>query len=131
MTTAAPPRRQPRAPERSVEAPFAKRRRRVSPKRDARESFVLFAVAYAVYAVIGYRAVVVDRVVPFDSLARLAHAYFVWYNAPPKLAAVGFIWPPVSTLVFLPLAATRRRSGRHYASSPASGRSSPCTVFSQ
>ena len=39
-----------------------------------------------------------------DGLSRLAHAYFVFYGYPPKLAAMGFTWPPMLTLVFLPLA---------------------------
>ena len=34
-------------------------------------------------------------------------AYLVWWNDPPKLAAIGFLFPPLTTLVFLPLAAIK------------------------
>jgi hypothetical protein len=88
----------PRPPDRRA------RSRRLSNRR---ESLLLFALFYAVYAYIGYHTVVKQNVVVLDGLSRLAHAYFVWYNAPPKLAAVGFEWPPLSTLVFLPMAAIK------------------------
>src|SRR5205085_12571814 len=75
--------------------------------RQALESLALFALAAAAYALLGRRVVMQQHVVVFDGLSRLAHAYFVWYNAPPKLAAIGFEWPPLMTLVFLPLAAIK------------------------
>jgi len=68
------------------------------------ESSAIFAIFAAGYFVVGYRVVVDDHLVNFDALSRLAHAYFVWWNNPPKLAAVGFVWPPMQTLVFLPFA---------------------------
>ena len=67
----------------------------------------LFVTAFAAYFALGYRIVVQQHVIPFDAMARLAHAYFVWWNAPPKLAAIGFVWPPLSTIVFLPVAGIR------------------------
>lgn len=76
-------------------------RRRLS---NLRESMLLFAFLYAVYGYIGYHVVVDQHVVVLDGLSRLAHAYFAWHNDPPKLAAIGFEWPPMMTLVFLPLA---------------------------
>ena len=86
---------------------FEKRRlrRRLGPL--GRESLIVFPVAFAVYALLGARLVVSQHLIVFDGLARLSHAYFVWWNAPPKLAAVGFVWPPIATLVFLPLALIR------------------------
>ena len=93
---------------RAVAAPrFEKRRlrRRLSPL--GLESLIVFAVAFVAYALLGARLVVSQHLVVFDGLARLSHAYFVWWNAPPKLAAVGFVWPPIATLVFLPLALIR------------------------
>lgn len=72
-----------------------------------REPLAIFAIAYAVYALVGlYVTIGLDLVVG-DAESRLAHAYFVWWNEPAKLAAVGFVWPPVQTLVFLPLAAVK------------------------
>ncbi|MDX6574010.1 MAG: hypothetical protein QOC86_3166, partial [Gaiellales bacterium] len=69
-----------------------------------RPQLALFLASFAVYAVIGLKVVVLQHVVVPDAWARLAHAYFVYYNHPPKLTAIGFIWPPLMTLVFLPLA---------------------------
>ena len=71
------------------------------------ESLAVFAVFAAIYFVVGYRVVVDQHVVNFDALARLAHAYFVWWNEPQKLASVGFVWPPMQTLIFLPYALIR------------------------
>jgi len=86
---------------------FEKRRlrRRLGPI--GRESLVVFLAAFVAYALLGYRLVVVQHLVLFDGLARLSHAYFVWWNSPPKLAAIGFVWPPIATIVFLPLTLLR------------------------
>ncbi len=80
------------------------RRRGLLPSAVVLESLGIFAVFAACYFVVGYRVVVDQHLVNFDALSRLAHAYFVWWNDPPKLASVGFVWPPMQTLVFLPFA---------------------------
>ena len=59
-------------------------------------------VAAGVYFWVGYQTVVEDGVVVFDALDRLTRAYMVWHNEPPKLAAIGFVFPPLTTMVFLP-----------------------------
>jgi hypothetical protein len=79
-------------------APTATRRRVPRPR------LPVFLVSFLVYAAIGYKVVVLQHVVVPDGWSRLAHAYFVYYNDPPKLAAIGFIWPPLMTLVFMPIA---------------------------
>ncbi|HWH10159.1 MAG TPA: hypothetical protein VG165_03460 [Solirubrobacteraceae bacterium] len=66
--------------------------------------FAIFAVATVAYAVIGYHVTIDQHVVVFDALDRLTRAYQVWYDDPPKLAAIGFSFPPITTLVLLPLA---------------------------
>ena len=68
---------------------------------------MLWGVVFAGYAWLGNRIVVGEHLVVFDAASRLAHAFFAFYDAPPKLAAIGFVWPPVSTMVFLPLAAIK------------------------
>lgn len=70
-------------------------------------SLILFLVSTTGYFALGYYTTIVKHVTIFDAVARLAHGYFVWWNDPPKLAAIGFYWPPVSTLVFLPVTAIR------------------------
>ena len=80
------------------------RRRRLG---NGRESALLFLIFYAIYATVGCWLVLDKHVIVLDGASRLAHAYFAWYSAPPKLAAIGFEWPPMMTLVLLPLAAIK------------------------
>lgn len=68
------------------------------------EPALVFAVAYTAYASAGIALVWGADVVVGDAQSRLAHAYFVWWNEPSKLTAIGFYWPPLQTLVLLPLA---------------------------
>lgn len=70
-----------------------------------RERAVLFASAYVVFAAIGLYTTLALGIVVGDAESRLAHAFFVWWNDPSKLTAVGFYWPPMQTLALLPLAA--------------------------
>jgi hypothetical protein len=77
-----------------------------APVRDGRP-LALFAVAFAAYAAIGLVAALGFHVVVGDAESRLAHAYMVWWNDPPKLSAIGFVWPPLQTVVLLPLAAIK------------------------
>jgi hypothetical protein len=72
-----------------------------------REAVGVFATAYAFYAAVGLYTTLVLHVVVGDAESRLAHAFFVWWNEPAKLSAIGFVWPPVQTLVLLPLALVR------------------------
>jgi hypothetical protein len=93
------------ADEEPARTVFVKGRRR-KPLRALlpTENVVLFAVSYAVYATVGVLVVLHWNVIVGDAVSRLAHAYFVWFNDPPKLTAVGFVWPPLMTIVLLPLA---------------------------
>jgi hypothetical protein len=67
------------------------------------EGIAIAAVMAVAYAAIGYWTVVSGHIVQFEALERLADAYMVWWNDPPKLAAIGLELAPVGTLVFLPL----------------------------
>lgn len=61
---------------------------------------VLFAL---LYGVLGYFVVSDGRIVSFDALNRLNEAYMVWWNAPPKLAAISLDMAPLGALAFLPV----------------------------
>jgi hypothetical protein len=87
--------------------PYEREKRRRGPSTRFLESLAVFAVFAGVYFAVGYEVVVNLNLVNFDSLSRLAHAYFVWFNDPQKLAAIGFVWPPVQTLIYLPFAAIK------------------------
>lgn len=103
--TASPPALPPRSADLRVTAPS--RWPRWLPSAGVLEALAVFAAFAAVYFLVGYRVVVEDHLVNFDALARLSHAYFVWWNEPPKLASIGFVWPPVQTLIYLPFTAIK------------------------
>lgn len=86
---------------------WSKTRRTWRPTRAMVEGSVLFAIATAGYGALGIWLLRDKHLIVGDGFARLSHAYFVWWNLPPKLTAIGFIWPPVATLVFLPFAAVK------------------------
>jgi hypothetical protein len=67
----------------------------------------IFVVAAALYIGIGYWVTIEGRVVVFDALDRLTRAFLVWHNDPPKLAAIGFVFPPLTTMVLLPFAVVK------------------------
>jgi hypothetical protein len=77
------------------------------PRRREGRPGLVFAVAYVAYAVIGLVATLGLDVVVGDAESRLEHAYSVWWNDPPKLSAIGFVWPPLQTVVLLPAALIR------------------------
>jgi hypothetical protein len=79
-------------------------------RRERREVLALFLGAWAAYSAIGYHYIVQHHVFTVDASSRFAHAFFVWHNDPHKLAAVGFIWAPISTLIFLPATVLRALS---------------------
>ncbi len=66
--------------------------------------FLLFSVFYTL---LGFHIVANLHVVNFDALDRLTRAFMVWYNDPPKLAAIGFSLPPIASFVLVPFAAVR------------------------
>jgi hypothetical protein len=68
------------------------------------EQLVVFLVAAAVFIAVGVYTTVDLHVVYPDAESRLTHAYLVWWNIPPKLSAIGFVWPPMQTLALLPFA---------------------------
>jgi hypothetical protein len=105
MSVLAAPRTRERAPVERVPAAAVS-----ASKRERREQVALFLGVWIAYSAIGYHYVVQHHVLTVDAVSRYAHAFFIWHNDPPKLAAVGFIWAPISTLIFLPAAALRSLS---------------------
>jgi hypothetical protein len=78
-----------------------------TPLPGVREGAIVFAIAFVAYFAIGYWFTIDLHVVVFDALDRLTRALLVWHNDPPKLAAIGFVFPPLSTAMFLPFAAIK------------------------
>ncbi len=67
------------------------------------ETLIVFSVSTLAFFLLGLWILHL-HVVYADAESRLAHAYMAWWNDPSKLSAIGFIWPPVQTLVLIPLA---------------------------
>jgi hypothetical protein len=67
------------------------------------ESLAIFAAFALLYTWFGYWLVVEKHVVSFETLDRLNRSLMVWHNEPPKLSAIGFDYPPLTTLLISPL----------------------------
>lgn len=97
-------------PHRPASAGFAvgyPRRRSRAGVASAAESASVWLLAFAAYLLLGFWVTVHLHVAPGDGISRLTHAYYVFWNVPAKLAAIGFVWPPLITVVFLPLVAIK------------------------
>src|SRR5262249_25162040 len=67
----------------------------------------VFGVSFTVYALLGLWTTLHQQVIVGDALARLEHAYAIWWNRPAKLTAIGFYWPPFQTLLLGPFGLLR------------------------
>ena len=67
------------------------------------ETLAIFAFFGVAYTWFGYWLVVHQHVVGFEALDRLNRTLMMWHNDPPKLAAIGFDYPPLATLLVSPL----------------------------
>lgn len=114
MSTAAAESTQPQ-PTPSLPAPILSRKERLRgtvqavghrphdiPRRRW-ESLAVFSFFSAAYIWFGYWLVVQMHVVSFETLDRLNRSLMVWHNEPPKLSAIGFDYPPLTTLLISPL----------------------------
>ncbi|MDQ2700042.1 MAG: hypothetical protein M3Y23_01800, partial [Actinomycetota bacterium] len=68
------------------------------------EGWLVALLFAAVYGVVGYFVVTDGRIVSFNALHALNDSYMVWWNSPPKLAAIGLNVAPLGSVMFLPLA---------------------------
>jgi hypothetical protein len=66
---------------------------------------ILAGAFLAAYLFLGYYLISIREAYTTDSLARLTSAWLVFRGAEMKLTTIGFVWPPIPTLVLLPLAA--------------------------
>ena len=67
------------------------------------ESGIVFAVFAIIYGVLGYFMLTDGRIVDFSSLAHLNEAYMVFWNDPPRLAAIGLDAATFSSIAYMPL----------------------------
>ncbi len=67
------------------------------------EPQVLFIGLFAIYFAAACYLDLVANVIPQDALSHLENAERVLFSRDPHLAAIGFVWSPLPTLVLLPL----------------------------
>ena len=67
------------------------------------EAATVFWAAFFGYVAIAGILVFVDNVIFRDALSRVASAQRILYSRDPHLAAIGFVWGPLPSLVLLPL----------------------------
>ncbi|HEX5594512.1 MAG TPA: hypothetical protein VFX61_00590 [Micromonosporaceae bacterium] len=73
-------------------------RRRLSVT-EGRVVFSLCLLCYVAIAVWFWRA----DLIPGDAMSRIANAYYILFSRDPHLAAVGFVWNPLPSLILLPV----------------------------
>ncbi len=66
---------------------------------------ILAGLFLLAYIFLGYYLIIIRQAYTTDSLARLTSAWLVFRGTEMKLTTIGFVWPPIPTLVLLPLAA--------------------------
>lgn len=66
------------------------------------ESGIIFALFTIIYGVIGYFTLTDGRIVDFVSLEHLNEAYMVFWNDPPRLAAVGLDAATFGSVAYMP-----------------------------
>ncbi|MCB1289408.1 MAG: ABC transporter, partial [Mycobacterium sp.] len=72
---------------------------------DRRLKILAFAVSFAVYTGLGYWLQVRHGFILGDSLSRVYAAQSVVYSRDPHLAAIGFIFTPLTAMVEIPFIA--------------------------
>ncbi|MGB4595821.1 MAG: hypothetical protein WBI14_07940 [Anaerolineaceae bacterium] len=70
---------------------------------DKTETKIIFILSFLLNLVLAYLLSFVWHIGNSDALARTANAYYVLYSRVPHLAAVGFVWPPLPSILQLPL----------------------------
>ncbi len=66
------------------------------------EGRVVFLLALVAYLVVGVRLAFFADVIHGDALSRVGNAYYTLFSRDPHLAAVGFVWNPLPSLVLIP-----------------------------
>ena len=88
----------------SLDGPVAKKRRSFI-SRIASEGGVVFLVSFAAYFTIAMLLDFKYHSFQGDAVARMANGFYMLHSNDPHLAAVGFVWNPLSSIADLPLLA--------------------------
>jgi hypothetical protein len=68
-----------------------------------RETMLIFVLSLLLNLILAYFLYFVWHIGNSDALSRTANAYYVLYSREPHLAAIGFVWPPLPSILQLPL----------------------------
>jgi hypothetical protein len=71
-------------------------------RRLCTERVLVFAIAAAIYIAVAVYLIVVNDVIFPDALSRVGNAQYVLASRDRHLAAIGFVWNPLPSLVLLP-----------------------------
>lgn len=64
---------------------------------------LFFWLPLLAYLSIGFITVLTDQNITSDAWSRVGNAYYVLFSRDPHLAAIGFVWNPLPSLMVLPL----------------------------
>lgn len=78
-------------------------RRRATWALGRYENFIIFGLGLIANIVGAWWCAFVWQIGNRDALARTANAFYVLYSRDPHLASIGFVWPPLPSLLQLPL----------------------------
>ena len=67
-----------------------------------RIDLLIFLLFFIIYFSLGAYLSLVRGFLPGDAISRLVNAWLSVYGTVPKLATIGFIWPPIPTLLIIP-----------------------------
>ncbi|MBO3736996.1 hypothetical protein [Actinoplanes flavus] len=70
----------------------------LAPRETRRDRTLLYGLVYLAVAVWFWHS----DLVPGDSASRVANAYYTLFSRDPHLAAIGFVWNPLPSLILLP-----------------------------
>ena len=71
------------------------------------EDLVIFLILFILYIGLGIYLTQTRDFLPGDAMARMVSSWLVFQGAEQKLATIGFVWPPIPTLLVLPLTLLR------------------------
>lgn len=71
------------------------------------EDLAIFIILLLLYLTSGVYLTQIRHFLPGDAMARMVSAWLVFQGTEQKLATIGFVWPPIPTLLILPLTLIR------------------------
>ena len=76
---------------------------KVTKARSGREFSVIAAAFFGLYLAVAAVLVLHYNSIPADAMSRVANGSYVYRGADPHLAAVGFVWNPLPSILAIPL----------------------------